>query len=98
MSRAGLSSFCAATASRQHDSETRSHASDHPHTRDEQCHPLRTDRRHAPQHARELERRVARRAQAEPQTIEDACSYAWLQLLTHPSVDLDEPSDARSAG
>ncbi len=44
------------------------------------------------QHARELERRVARRARAEPQTIEDACSFAWMQLITHPSIDLDEPS------
>jgi len=44
------------------------------------------------QHARELERRIARRARAEPQTIEDACSFAWMQLITHPSIDLDEPS------
>jgi DNA-directed RNA polymerase specialized sigma24 family protein len=42
--------------------------------------------------ARELERRVARRAHADPQTIEDACSYAWMQLLTHPAVDLGAPS------
>jgi DNA-directed RNA polymerase specialized sigma24 family protein len=42
--------------------------------------------------ARELERRVARRAHADPQTIEDACSYAWLQLLTHPAVDVGAPS------
>ena len=42
--------------------------------------------------ARELERRVARRAYADPQTIEDACSYAWLQLLTHPAVDVGAPS------
>jgi DNA-directed RNA polymerase specialized sigma24 family protein len=40
-------------------------------------------------HARALERRVARRACASaPQTIEDACAFAWLQLLTHPHVDL----------
>ncbi len=44
------------------------------------------------EHARELERRVARRARAEPQTIEDACSFAWMQLITHSSIDLDEPS------
>ena len=25
------------------------------------------------------------------QTVEDACSHAWLQLLTHPSVDLASP-------
>jgi len=40
----------------------------------------------------ELERRVARRARAEPQTIEDACSFAWMQLITHRSIDLDGPS------
>ena len=39
------------------------------------------------QEAGGLERRVARRARADPQTIEDACSFAWLQLLTHASVD-----------
>jgi len=44
------------------------------------------------EHARELERRVARRARAEPQTIEDACSFAWMQLITHRSIDLDGPS------
>jgi DNA-directed RNA polymerase specialized sigma24 family protein len=44
------------------------------------------------EHARELERRVARRARAEPQTIEDACSFAWMQLITHPSIDVDGPS------
>ena len=41
--------------------------------------------------ARQLERRVARRACADPQTIEDACSHAWLQLLTHPAVDISRP-------
>jgi DNA-directed RNA polymerase specialized sigma24 family protein len=49
------------------------------------------------QHARELERRVATRARAEPQTIEDACSFAWMQLITHPSIDLDGPSDGALA-
>jgi DNA-directed RNA polymerase specialized sigma24 family protein len=44
------------------------------------------------QDARRLERRVARHMDAEPQTIEDACSFAWLQLLTHTSVDLGPPS------
>ncbi len=44
------------------------------------------------EHARELERRVVRRARADPQTIEDACSHAWLQLLTHRSVDLGPPA------
>lgn len=44
------------------------------------------------EHARELERRVAPRARAEPQTIEDACSFAWMQLITHPSIDLDGQS------
>ena len=41
--------------------------------------------------AGELQRRVKRRAHADPQTIEDACSHAWLQLLTHHSVDLGPP-------
>jgi DNA-directed RNA polymerase specialized sigma24 family protein len=42
-------------------------------------------------HAGELRRRVAWRTHADPQTVEDACSHAWLQLLTHPSVDLTSP-------
>ena len=42
--------------------------------------------------AHRLERRVARQARADPLTIEDACSFAWLQLLTHTSVDLGPPS------
>jgi DNA-directed RNA polymerase specialized sigma24 family protein len=46
------------------------------------------------EHGRELERRVARRACTDPQTIEDACSFAWLQLLTHPSVDLRPPASS----
>jgi DNA-directed RNA polymerase specialized sigma24 family protein len=45
------------------------------------------------EHARELERRVARRARAGSQTIEDACAFAWLQLLTREHVDL-APSSA----
>jgi len=44
------------------------------------------------EHARQLERRVERRARASPETIEDACSFAWLQLLTHTCIDLDAPS------
>jgi hypothetical protein len=40
------------------------------------------------EHARELERRVARWTGAGSQTIEDACAFAWLQLLTHEHVDL----------
>jgi DNA-directed RNA polymerase specialized sigma24 family protein len=42
-------------------------------------------------HAGELRRRVAWLSHADPQTAEDACSHAWLQLLTHPSVDLASP-------
>ena len=42
------------------------------------------------EHSRRLERRVALRARADPQTIEDACSFAWLQLLTHTAVDLGQ--------
>ncbi len=44
------------------------------------------------QYARQLELRVERRARASPETIEDACSFAWLQLLTHTSIDLDAPT------
>ena len=35
-----------------------------------------------------LQRGVAQRVNTDEQTIEDACSYAWLQLLTHPNVSL----------
>ncbi len=38
-------------------------------------------------HARALERRVSRRVQTSHQTIEDACSFAWLALLTHTVTD-----------
>ena len=41
--------------------------------------------------ARQLERRVARNVRADPQMIEDACSHAWLQLLTHPAVEIRPP-------
>ena len=44
------------------------------------------------EHARRLERCVERRARASPETIEDACSFAWLQLLTHTCIDLDAPN------
>ena len=44
------------------------------------------------EHARQLELRVERRARASPETIEDACSFAWLQLLKHTCIDLDAPS------
>lgn len=40
------------------------------------------------EHALRLVQRVARRAHADDHTIEDACSFAWVQLLTHPTVDL----------
>jgi DNA-directed RNA polymerase specialized sigma24 family protein len=42
-------------------------------------------------HAMQLLRLVARRAGATPHVIEDACSFAWMQLLTHPHVDLRPP-------
>ena len=65
--------------------------SDHPHsetsgrTRNDQIAALHRA------HAGELRRRVAWRSRADPQTVEDACSHAWLQLLTDPSVDLASP-------
>ena len=34
-------------------------------------------------HSRQLQRLVARRAGASAQVVEDACSFAWMQLLTH---------------
>jgi DNA-directed RNA polymerase specialized sigma24 family protein len=49
------------------------------------------------QHARRLERQVACRVYATPQTIEDACSFAWMQLVRHTSVDLGLP-DAPALG
>lgn len=50
------------------------------------------------EHAFELQRRVARRARADPPTIEDACAFAWLQLLTHASSTSARPGGTRSAG
>ena len=35
-----------------------------------------------------LQHGVAQRVNTDEQTIEDACSYAWMQLLTHPNVSL----------
>lgn len=40
------------------------------------------------EHASGLERRVGGRAHADRPTVEDACSFAWMQLLTHHSVEL----------
>jgi len=91
MSRAGLSSFRAATASRHHHFRRGAMPSDHPHsetsgrTRNDQIAALHRT------HAGELRPRVAWRSRADPQTVEDACSHAWLQLLTDPSVDLASP-------
>ncbi len=38
-------------------------------------------------HARALERKVAAKIQTSHQTVQDACSFAWLQLLTHDVSD-----------
>jgi DNA-directed RNA polymerase specialized sigma24 family protein len=46
------------------------------------------------EHAARLEQRVARRASTDRETIKDACSFAWLQLLTHPAVELGPPHAA----
>jgi DNA-directed RNA polymerase specialized sigma24 family protein len=91
MSRAGLSSFRAATASRQHDLLRGPMAT---HAQDAHATTTRFQRIAAMhrEEARRLERRVARQVRADPQTIEDACSFAWLQLLTHTSVHLEPPS------
>ena len=43
------------------------------------------------EHHQQLLRLVARRAPAGPQTVEDACSFAWAQLLSHPNIDLRPP-------
>src|SRR2546421_8062176 len=47
------------------------------------------------QHARRLERFVAAKVAAPDHTIEDACSFAWLQLARRPDIDL---SDERAFG
>ena len=91
MSRAGLSSFRAATASRHHDL-LRGHMPTHTgdaHSTTARFQRIATLHR---EEALRLERRVARQARADPLTIEDACSFAWLQLLTHASVDVGPPS------
>lgn len=91
MSRAGLSSFRAATASRQPHSKREAMYTNRPtHGASRSARNAQIAAMHR-EYARELQRRVARRAHADPQTIEDACSHAWLQLLTHHSVDLDPP-------
>ena len=41
---------------------------------------------------------VARRANVDAQTLEDACSHAWMQLLRHPSIDLDTEPRHRIIG
>ena len=45
-----------------------------------------------------LTRVVARRANVDAQTLEDACSHAWLQLLRHTAVDLDNEPRHRIRG
>ena len=91
MSRAGPSSFRAVTASRQPHSKREAMYTNRPTSgasssaRNAQIAAMHGE------YAGELQRRVARRAHADPQTIEDACSHAWLQLLTHHSVDLGPP-------
>jgi RNA polymerase sigma factor (sigma-70 family) len=39
------------------------------------------------EHADELRAYVASITRTDPQTIEDACSHAWTQLLSHPTID-----------
>ena len=47
----------------------------------------------------ELEHIVARRARhIDAQTIEDACSYAWMQMLRHSTPDLDNEPRPRLIG
>jgi hypothetical protein len=36
----------------------------------------------------ELRRNVASALRSDPQTIQDACSHAWTQLLSHPDIDV----------
>ena len=40
------------------------------------------------EHHRSLPRLVAQHTSTDPDTIDDACSFAWTQLLTHHNVDL----------
>lgn len=46
--------------------------------------------------ARLLEHIVAQRAHTAAQTIEDACAFAWEQLLTHPTVAVSPPWRVRA--
>jgi DNA-directed RNA polymerase specialized sigma24 family protein len=41
------------------------------------------------EHAERLEHVVARRVSAPDATVQDACGFAWAQLLNHPTVDLE---------
>lgn len=43
------------------------------------------------QHNPQLHRNVAAAVRSDPQTIQDACAFAWLQLFTHESVRLNTP-------
>lgn len=43
-------------------------------------------------HATRLERVVASKVGATPETVEDACSFAWAQLVAHTDVDPDSAS------
>lgn len=43
-------------------------------------------------HAARLQRQVHANVQADPETVADACSFAWTQLLIHTHVRTD-PSD-----
>jgi DNA-directed RNA polymerase specialized sigma24 family protein len=42
--------------------------------------------------ADELHAYVATIARTDTHTIEDACAFAWMQLLAHPEIDLDAAS------
>ena len=50
------------------------------------------------EHAPRLERLVRARVTAPAETIEDACSYAWCQLVRRVDVALDEERAAGSDG
>jgi DNA-directed RNA polymerase specialized sigma24 family protein len=43
------------------------------------------------EHADELRAYVASITRTDPETIEDACSHAWTQLLSHPTIELGSP-------
>ena len=92
MSRVGLSSFRAATASRktEHGEDMQPHGHNPMKCGDPRLERIAAIHR---AHARELERRVAMRAHATTETIEDACSHAWLQLITRPHVDVARPRE-----